>query len=230
MSHALFAIRSFQDIDCSESSCLVSLLYSFAEGGVDQVEDFTVLGRERGTDGKLLPSKTLLEAVVAWLSDDYFRYCYARLVVLCYCFKGPSLQPNDLGAVDTFLEYYSDVDCKVDWDLTDLNAAEEPFEYTVLRTIYPEVEEACRRVDVAALSSVIDTVHLAPGHVSAVVAGDNSSNDALWRTAEVSELQIKYDRLEAQLSTITSECGTGRSLPRERGGDVINLRASRDAS
>lgn len=44
----------------------------------------------------------------------------------------------------------------------------------------------------------------------------------------MSELQIKYDRLAVQLRGVTPECGTGRSLERERCDDSTNLRALPD--
>lgn len=52
------------------------------------------------------------------------------------------------------------------------------------------------------------------------------SNDTLWRIADASELQIKYDFLVAwQLSRATLESGTWLLMARERGDDTTNLRA-----
>lgn len=62
------------------------------------------------------------------------------------------------------------------------------------------------------------------------VADAVSSNDALWRSAEVFELRMKDSRQAVQLNKVTSECGTWRSLTRECGDDNFNLRASIDTS
>lgn len=71
-----------------------------------------------------------------------------------------------------------------------------------------ELLEACRRAEVVSPSSIIELVDIALGFFSALVTVETTSNDALRRTAEVSEFQIKYDRLLAQLSTVTPEYGT----------------------
>lgn len=71
---------------------------------------------------------------------------------------------------------------------------------------------------------------LAFDRVLTLVAGDVSSNDASRCTAEVSELQIMYSCLAAQLSGVTSECGPWSLLARKCGDDSINLRASLDMS
>lgn len=68
------------------------------------------------------------------------------------------------------------------------------------------------------------------GRVSALIANEVSSNDTLRRTAGESELLMKYDRLVAQLSSVSLESGTWRSLARERGDDIINVRALFDKS
>lgn len=77
---------------------------------------------------------------------------------------------------------------------------------------------------------MIDVAEFAPVRVSVNVAGDTSSNNALERTAEVCNLQIKSDWVAAQLNIVTSERGTRRSLARVRGDGIINLRASLDTS
>lgn len=111
----------------------------------------------------------------------------------------PSPQANDLGVLSTSSDYYVSVDDKVDWDLAKLNAENEPMEHTVLKTKLTEPQEVCRRADVADFSL---------GHVSFLVSGDVSSKELVWRTAEMFELQIKYDGPVALLSKVTSDCVT----------------------
>lgn len=68
------------------------------------------------------------------------------------------------------------------------------------------------------------------GVVRLLLPGDVFPNGALRRTAEMSELQMKYDRLVDQLSSIISDSGTQRLLARERGDDIISFRALLDTS
>lgn len=96
----------------------------------------------------------------------------------------------------------------------------------MLKTKFTELQKAFRRADVLASSSMIDVVYFAFGHVSAPDATEVSFSDALRRTVEVFEFKIKYDRPAALLSSVTSECGTWRSLPCKRGDDITILRAS----
>lgn len=94
---------------------------------------------------------------------------------------------------------------------------DETLEHTVLNTKFTELQEACRRGDVAV-----------PSFTTAPCAGEVLSNDVSRLAAAVSKLQVKHDGLAAQLSTVTLEFGTWRSLVRERGNDIINLRALLD--
>lgn len=55
---------------------------------------------------------------------------------------------------------------------------------------------------------MIDVVDFALELVSDPVAGAISFDDAEQRNSRVSELQIKYNRLMAQLSSVISERGT----------------------
>lgn len=98
--------------------------------------------------------------------------------------KAPSPQAGSSGAAVASPEFHVDADGDTDWDLADLKAADEPLEYTVLKTKFTELQEACGRADVVASSFMIDVVDLALGCVSVRVAG-------------VSELQVKYDCLTA---------------------------------
>lgn len=60
------------------------------------------------------------------------------------------------------------------------------------------------------------------------VAGVELCNDALRQTAMVPELQVKYDLLAEELRSVTSACGTLRTLAHTRGDDIINFQASLD--
>lgn len=66
-----------------------------------------------------------------------------------------SLQANDSGSPATSLGYYVPVNGKADLDLANINVADGPLEYTVLRTKLTEVQEACRPADIAVPSSII---------------------------------------------------------------------------
>lgn len=63
------------------------------------------------------------------------------------------------------------------------------------------------------------------GGFFAPVGYDVSSNDASRRTVEDSKLQVKSICLVAQLNNVTLERGTMRSLARDPGDDIINLRS-----
>lgn len=54
-TRAFFAFGRTQEVVWSESSRVEWFPYSFAEGAVDRVEAFTVLGGKRGIEGELLP-------------------------------------------------------------------------------------------------------------------------------------------------------------------------------
>lgn len=79
-----------------------------------------------------------------------------------------------------------------------------------MKTKFKDLQEAWRRFAVP--PSMIDVVDFGFERVLAVVAVDAPAGDALLRTAEVSRLQLKYDRLAAQLSSVTSQCDTWRWL------------------
>lgn len=94
---------------------------------------------------------------------------------------------------------------------------------TVLKKKFAEWPEACHCADVAVFSSMVDVIDIALGRFFTLFAGNLISNDALRRTANQFELQMKYDHLVAQLGNVTSKCGIWHSLARERGDDIINL-------
>lgn len=68
------------------------------------------------------------------------------------------------------------------------------------------------------------------GRLPAPVVGEVLCSDALRLTAEVSELQIRYNLLAAQLVSFTLECATRHSLTIERGNDIMNIRPSVETS
>lgn len=98
-----------------------------------------------------------------------------------------SPRANDLGS-PTSLDFRVDLDGKVNRDVAKLNTAEEPLEHAVLNIKLTELQEPCRRLDVAALLSMIDVTDFAAKAVTAVAAGNTSFNDALRGAAEFSEL------------------------------------------
>lgn len=57
----LLFFRRTQQVLWLEYSCVGRFLYLFSKGVLAKVEYFTLLGRERGTDGELLLPETLLE-------------------------------------------------------------------------------------------------------------------------------------------------------------------------
>lgn len=95
----------------------------------------------------------------------------------------------------------------------------------ILKTKFPESEEACRRADVVVTSSVMDVIDLVLGPLSVSVDGNVSSNSSLRHAAEVSNLGVKYDFLAEQLSSANLDCGTYRSLAGELADDIFKLRA-----
>lgn len=68
--NALLPFKRSQKVDLSDSSCLQWFPYALAEGVVDVVKPFTVLGRERGENGEAVLSETLLEVRAVWLSNQ----------------------------------------------------------------------------------------------------------------------------------------------------------------
>lgn len=151
-------------------SRFVSVFLSQKRSGTIQV--FTVLDRKRGTSEELSLLETFPEVVVIWLSEDYLSYGDAESALARY--RGEVLFPqaNDLGASATASEYYVDMVGKADSDLADLNAADESLEHTDLKTKPAEIQEVCRRADVAVTSAIIDVIDFGLGRASEPVAGD----------------------------------------------------------
>lgn len=115
----------------------------------------------------------------------------------------PSPQANNLSGPTTSPDFYVHVDSEVSWDLTDIDVAEELVECTVLKTKRTEVEEACRSFDFSVSSSMTEVADFPLRRVFPPVADNSSYNDALYRTPKLSRLQIKYNRLAAQKSSVT---------------------------
>lgn len=196
----------------------------FAKGADERVEASTVFGRKRDSNVELLQSKTLLEVVPTWLSAVYFRYRDAESAVAHFHGEATSPLANDSGASATFPKYYVNLDKGARWDLAYLDEAVELLERTVLKTKTKDVQETCPPDDVKGPSSMIDVALSVVGRVSDPVAGDFSSNDLLPRATEVFQPQMKYDRLTAQMNSVTSECCAWHSAARERGDDIISFR------
>lgn len=77
---------------------------------------------------------------------------------------------------------------------------------------------------------MVNVVDFAVERVLAHAAGAFSFNDALRRNANVSEVQVTYDRATALSSSVTSNCGTSPSLAWERSDDIISLGPLLDTS
>lgn len=59
--------------------------------------------------------------------------------------------------------------------------------------------------------------------VSTPIPSAFSYSNAFRRTEEVFEMQVKFNRVPAQVSSVTSECSIWRSLARVRGNVIIDL-------
>lgn len=97
----------------------------------------------------------------------------------------PSPQVPDFTALETFRDHYVDVDSKADWALSNVNAAEEPLQHSLLMTKLPYLNWTCRRVDISVSSSNMDVVDFSFRRVPASDASDVFTNDAFRCTAEV---------------------------------------------
>lgn len=97
------------------------------------------------------------------------------------------------------------MDGDANWEFLELNGANELLEYIAVWTNFTEVLEAWCRADVVVFSSIGDIVSFVLGRVSAPIASAISSNYTSRGTAEVSALQIRYDRLAEQRGNVTSE-------------------------
>lgn len=104
-----------------------------------------------------------------------------------------------------------------------MNAADEPLEHTHFKTTFTELQEACVRADGDVHSSTIEVIDFAFRSVLAFVAGDTSSTNPLRHNAEMSELQMIYDRVLAQSISVSSQCDIRRLLVRKRGTDTFAL-------
>lgn len=113
---------------------------------------------------------------------------------------------------------HSEANC----DLADLNAAAKPLEHTVSEARYTYLQEACHGSDLTVFSSMVDIVELALEHMSALTAGDNFTIDQLRCDAKVLQLQMNYDRLVAQMSSMSLECGRCRLLFPEPGTETLH--------
>lgn len=167
-----------------------------------------MLFREQVDHGELLPLKTLLEVFAAWLSRDYFLYLEDYLEIACYCGEVPLRQASNSGAPATSLKFYVNVSFQAVSNLPVLNAADELWEHTVLKTKATDFQETCHRADFVAHSSMIDRAAFTLKRVWAVAACETLFNDALRRTNKMSELKTKHDRLMAQFSSAALQCGT----------------------
>lgn len=149
---------------------------------------------------------------VTWLWEDYLHFSDAVSAVLRYRSEVPVLRASEPDGPAVSPDFYVYEDGEADWDAADVNAAYEPSEHTVLKTKFTELQDACCLDDVAVYLFMIDVVYLGLEPVTALIAGGDSSIDLCRRTVEVSELELKYDRVVAQLTSVTPDCETLRSL------------------
>lgn len=180
-------------------------------------------GQKRGPGGEALPSENFPTGSVTSFSEPHFRYRATVAEVAPYHDGARCAQASHTDAAVSSSDYYDDEDGEDDLDLVALNAADGSLEHTVLKSNFTEVQEMCRRADVALSSSIIVVADFALRRVTATVAGDVYCNDPLRRTADVSELQIKYDRLVGYLSSVASKIGTWPPLARERTKEIYDL-------
>lgn len=108
------------------------------------------------------------------------------------------------------------------------NVVDEPLNHTAVQTKVTGLLEAGRCNDVAVSSALIDVVDCAIGSGLAPGDGEGFSSRALRRHVELSEIQMEYDRLVAQMSIGTSEWKTWRLLAPEQGSDINTLQALLD--
>lgn len=167
-----------------------------------------MLGTKRGTDKEVLRSETIAKISATWFSEDHFSFCDAESAVARYSGEALSPQANDTDAPDTVPHKYVDVNGETNWNLANLNAAHELLQETVLNTADTELQAACRRASVAFPTSIIEVVYFSVGRVSVPVAREVLYDDCFRLTTEVSEVQVKYDCLAVQLSSVASGCGT----------------------
>lgn len=133
-----------------------------------------------------------------------------------------SPQANDPEGPAPSLDHYVIVDGEDNWNLADLNVAEELLEHTSLKANFAELEEACRCTEVAVSSSVIDVADFFIERFYAHVAAGVFSNDPLPRDAEMSQVRMRYDRVVAQLGGVHSVCDSSSLQAQERDDDIID--------
>lgn len=106
-ANALLAFGRSKMADWSSLSCVGSLLFLYADGAAQLIEAFTVLGREPGTDGHPLPTKTLLEAQFIWVSEVYSHHRDTLSAVMYFCGEILSPQASDSGLRTAFYDHMS---------------------------------------------------------------------------------------------------------------------------
>lgn len=141
---------------------------------------------------------------------DYFRYCDDKSAARRYRGEASSTQATEPVVLGTSPNYCVDVDGEGDWALPNLNAVDEQFDRTVLMTKFAKQQGACRCEDVVVPLSMMYVVSSVLGRLPDSVAGNVFSNAAMWRNAEVSQLEMSYNRLVAHLRVATLECDTWR--------------------
>lgn len=117
--------------DRSNSLCPRWLPYSVTECAVEKVNAFTVLVRNRGTNGDFSPTGTVPEVLVNCFVEDYFSYCDAESSIVCYRVEVLWTQANVKDARYASPAYCFEVNIEIDWDLTGSDAAAEPLKPTV---------------------------------------------------------------------------------------------------
>lgn len=123
----------------------------------------------------------------------------------------------------TSSDHYVDVDGEAVSDIANLNPAGEPFEHTVLRTMFTELQGSYCRVDNAFPSSTVKVANFSLARFSDPTGGGVSRNDSLRRKPEVSESQKEYHHFVPQLSSVTLEFDTLCPLAGNRSTEIIDL-------
>lgn len=147
-----------------------------------------MLGRKRGTEGKLLLSENRPELHTAWLSKEMF--CYQNAVSAAAHYRGETPWPpgNDPGTPATRSANYFDADGKANWNFASLNAADKRLDRNILRKKFTELPQAFRRAKIPFFMSLIDVADFTRGLVSTSVFSEITSNNPLWRSDEILKL------------------------------------------
>lgn len=200
-THAFFGFKHLQKRHWSKLFCFCCFPYSFLKSTFKQSHALKGLSETRRTDGDRLPLKVFPKVQVTCLFENYFCYCHAVVVSVCYRVEVTSPLKSEQGRPAAALDFFVIADDSVGWDTKALYTAHEPLDHTMLWSLSTKLREGYIHADAGGLSCIENSVISAHGHVLAPVVGDTFYGPLL-RNAEVFELQKKYNAFMAQLSII----------------------------